>query len=141
MDFNYWYANILKRELGSADPAKAVIEAEFRHCWSAAQSAPHSKVVIRAGITEEGMNICQGMRDRYMPWADIAKALGVNESTLRRAWKKTGRTRSEAPMLKIHEMYMARIPWKVIAREMDMSRCTAMERYKTWKQSKALDDK
>lgn len=131
-DFNYWYSRILKRELGSSDPEKARIEAEFRHCWSAAQSAPHSRVVVRCGITEEAMQICQEMRENYHPWTDIAKALGVDESTLRRAWKRTGRTMQYVLMKQVHELYMQRMQWKLIARAVDMNVRTLQERYYKW---------
>lgn len=130
--FDYWYSKILKRELGSADPAKAVEEANFRHCWSAAQSAPHSRVVVRVGLTEEAMSLCQDMRERYMCWGEIAKALGVHESTLRRAWKRSGRTMQYRLMQEVHKMYMARVPWKTIAREMNMGRTSVCERYARW---------
>lgn len=131
--FDHWYVNILKRELGSYDPEKARIEAEFRHCWSAAQSAPHSRIVVRFGITEEAMEICQGMRERYMPWVEIAKALGVHDSTLRRAWKRSGRTMKYLIMQRTHELYMARTPWKVIAREVDMQIDSLQDRYAHWR--------
>lgn len=131
-DFNYWYSRILKRELGSSDPAKARAEAEFRHCWSAAQSAPHSRVVVRCGLTEEAMQICQEMREDYQPWLAIAKSLGVDESTLRRAWKRSGRTMQYTQMKRIHALYMQRMPWKLIAREVDMNMRTMQERYYKW---------
>lgn len=131
-DFNYWYSRILKRELGSSDPVKARAEAEFRHCWTAAQSAPHSRVVVRCGLTEEAMEICQGMREDYQTWHSIACALGVDESTLRRAWKRTGRTMQYAQMKRVHELYTQRMQWKLIARAVDMSIRTLQGRYYEW---------
>lgn len=135
-NFNHWYSRILKRELGSADPEKARIEAEFRHCWSAAQSAPHSRVVVRCGLTEEAMEICQEMREQYKSWHEVACSLGVDESTLRRAWKRTGRTMQYTVMRQVHELYIQRLPWKLIARATGMSLRTLQERYYKWVKEK-----